>query len=1157
MSNKLSDIDFDAFKTINGHVVNNANFGAISEKFHQPITPGYARSPLTVKDIFEMPSAFVKDIYDIAESSVLGLVHGIKWLGWDVGYRSILSPIAQLEFDDMAEELTKRSKEVVDFTKNLGQATWQHLREYYEHPLEKIVRHPGVFLLDAITASNLIGTSAIKFSEANLLRLDKLRGKIPAARFNKLADDYLAMRKWGQMVNRLPSDIFKKGKKAVSNFYKQSEQFLPALEELRTKADRFIFQPISRKFLIGAKSQRFLNGFLGVRDGAYTDALRAFKKEMEDILPKTKATDEQLLNALAGIDPLTPETRPFYNFVKDIVDDIESSSVLRSKLTESKLEIARWSLKLKDEFTKRLIKSGLKPAEALKEFQTLWNEFLETRQLPTQLKTLLEELKVSTPDPPVYFPLLFDFDKPILQKLRNAFTPRERRLKFGEEFLLRRSLASQNYIKDVRRVIPRMVFVKSYFRRLGTFFREIADTEGIKVPKETLERAAKSVNVSYFDKAGKLQIKSFEVKFRDNRPIRASALKAEKLANDFKVKLLEQGFKDVKVGTEIGEIPGFQVALPEMLEKNLEFKNLVLDELEKEFRDVRFLDNFNEANIGRIYDRVVVKLQDAIDQLDGFGDVILLDDITAGTLRELFRLPNSPLIRFFKTLNQPLYWMWLFLRPGWLVNQIFGNTILLLLTGNNPLVNFKFRDIAIDAFDAEGMNIMARTAIAGRPLPSGAKEIGLRALSSIQDATRFTDVVAKKAVALKYLDRKAREFAIENFKIAPGALSQEGRLKFIRQQLEANNDFLRAREEYDRLLSQKAVRDAQLQELKKSATDRTQIAIINREIENIQKRLDFIDRDLQNRIRPAKELFEEAIKEAQITLSNYLRASPFERYIMGTIFPFYSFTRTMLLFTLKYPFKHPLKARLYSMMGQVAQDMRHTIFRDRPYWMPVAVFDDEGEETWLILNTRTWNPIGIIPDISGIFELDFSKTLNEIFQITNPFIKIAIESGTGINLWNIRPFFSGETGITLSGRPFEFDAETGKLILKPPAPPFFKQIIELSPQIKFLDDMLHPYFKDTTGTLFSPKPLINRFTGNSIKDIPRKYTLAKYFGFNLYNYKTSDLLRMEADRRQKILNGAIRNIRRAQKIGDEDTIQENKILIDLLRDGILEIDDTK
>lgn len=168
-----------------------------------------------------------------------------------------------------------------------------------------------------------------------------------------------------------------------------------------------------------------------------------------------------------------------------------------------------------------------------------------------------------------------------------------------------------------------------------------------------------------------------------------------------------------------------------------------------------------------------------------------------------------------------------------------------------------------------------------------------------------------------------------------------------------------------------------------------------------------------------------ALKEVNRYLHDYNRVTPFERMMVRRIFPYYKFFKHSTELLLRYPFEHPFQAQVMRSLGEAAKRDYKDIAAQwgldwkkdvQPYLqdsIPIYATNDEktGQPVMWTYSTLGANP----------FSQMTGNVSEQMLQLLNPVVKLAFESGTGINLFT-RQRYRG-TLSSFTGR--EYNPRTG------------------------------------------------------------------------------------------------------------------------------------
>lgn len=168
----------------------------------------------------------------------------------------------------------------------------------------------------------------------------------------------------------------------------------------------------------------------------------------------------------------------------------------------------------------------------------------------------------------------------------------------------------------------------------------------------------------------------------------------------------------------------------------------------------------------------------------------------------------------------------------------------------------------------------------------------------------------------------------------------------------------------------------------------------------------------------ARKDWQRAYAQANEALNNYAKQSPFQRNVLRKVMPFQSFYMHALKLGTKYPFEKAAQATLVRNLAKVVhQDLKDQVEAWGFDWekdVPERLRDSipmgteetpDGSTVLRMLNTKGPNPLSILTGVDP-----GAESLAAI----NPFIKVAIETLTGVNLFSREPFKGPNT--TFTGR---------------------------------------------------------------------------------------------------------------------------------------------
>lgn len=404
-----------------------------------------------------------------------------------------------------------------------------------------------------------------------------------------------------------------------------------------------------------------------------------------------------------------------------------------------------------------------------------------------------------------------------------------------------------------------------------------------------------------------------------------------------------------------------------------------------------------------------------------------------------------------------LYW-----RPGFYVNNVFGNTVFLKLQGGK--MNRMLRQLDKKykaAFDnlpgevkaaIEGTGFHSRTG--QRATHLGAAE-GTTA-GAVMKAVNETPV----AVALRAGTDQGRRF--NNF--IENTYRKESFLKGVEKELskrgvkKAGGSFIRAQKRLDQLFEAGA--DPQI----------------------------------------AKG----AIEAMDAAMNNYAALGPIERNIVRRFFmPFWPFYKHATKTLVKMPIKHPAKARLLDMLYEVDQEMADTMSQYLPEWIRQSV-PLTGDYQ---LTQGGMNPF------AGIGQ-------NPLAQL-NPMLQLGLETATGRDVFTQKPLTSANSVAPFgSDKQYRYDPDTGQAVETTVRPLFddpLGTLLGFSPQAELIRDLL-----PDAGARYSTGETITDPNGQPLYPTDRLSEILRYLGIPVSSFDVEGY----ASRRQQDAMRALQELQR-------------------------------
>lgn len=240
-------------------------------------------------------------------------------------------------------------------------------------------------------------------------------------------------------------------------------------------------------------------------------------------------------------------------------------------------------------------------------------------------------------------------------------------------------------------------------------------------------------------------------------------------------------------------------------------------------------------------------------------------------------------------------------------------------------------------------------------------------------------------------------------------------------------------------------------------------------------------------IKNSPTLRQPIINKVKETLPVFDISGNVERKLLKRMAPFYNWYKFMALYGAKLPFNHPFKTVGARGLGALSEVEREQAFiQSFPFmadyikengipdrydnlW-PVSKPNEKGEATFF--NSRGMNPFTTMEDI----------VQGDVVNMMSPIIKLAMERSTGKEAFTGRDYQVGEKG---EGKFKEFRKEK---------PPLGEHILRQFPQYQLLKEILVPAKQWDDGTIFNPKPKIDKITGEYQYPIKNIDKILNYVG---------------------------------------------------------------
>lgn len=364
-------------------------------------------------------------------------------------------------------------------------------------------------------------------------------------------------------------------------------------------------------------------------------------------------------------------------------------------------------------------------------------------------------------------------------------------------------------------------------------------------------------------------------------------------------------------------------------------------------------------------------------------------------LRESMEPSTNPAVRLLDTATSAWNWTNLNLRASRLMNNVVGNTMFAAMQGVHP-------------FSPRGLQAMIAT---GKAI--GAKA-GITASEEAKNLAKVFDLPGIKGGQQASLQREAFGDFGETVKKAglPGKVVA-GWGSIMAKSNDAVEAAYRAASLYYELSPNAITRAKQMSGY-------------------MEKGLGLADQikafaDQGGEVTMKVPQYRDALRQVNRYFNNYDRSTPLERMVTRRVFPYYKFFKHSTELITRFPFEHPLKAQVAKQLGAVAvQDVKDTISQWGLSWendvqphlkdgLPImkTTNPDTGEPVVWMYSTKGANPFSQMTGYAA----------EQMLQLLNPVIKVAIERSTGVNLFT-RQRYRGPLS-SFTGR--EVNPETGEI----------------------------------------------------------------------------------------------------------------------------------
>lgn len=143
------------------------------------------------------------------------------------------------------------------------------------------------------------------------------------------------------------------------------------------------------------------------------------------------------------------------------------------------------------------------------------------------------------------------------------------------------------------------------------------------------------------------------------------------------------------------------------------------------------------------------------------------------------------------------------------------------------------------------------------------------------------------------------------------------------------------------------------------------------------------------------------------TMMDWMAATPIERDIIKSIFPFYGFMRHAIRYVLRYPFDHPLRAAVVGAFGRAEMDDLGGLPMNLLAMVPMPFTEKSADGTQMHLSLGALNPFA---DVANMF------TMAGWLSASNPVISTVLES-VGVDSMGQAELYPN----------LHFDPETGRV----------------------------------------------------------------------------------------------------------------------------------
>lgn len=259
-----------------------------------------------------------------------------------------------------------------------------------------------------------------------------------------------------------------------------------------------------------------------------------------------------------------------------------------------------------------------------------------------------------------------------------------------------------------------------------------------------------------------------------------------------------------------------------------------------------------------------------------------------------------------------------------------------------------------------------------------------------------------------------------------------------------------------------------------------------------------------------------ALDEVNYFLNDYRTLSPFEKkYIRRFVAPFWSFHKHMARLAITFPFEYPLRALLVKNLAMFANDMQEE-YGPLPTWLEGAIPFGPGKDgKERFLNTRGPNP--------------FSGLLESPISLLHPGLKTIYDWLQGRSSFTGREFTDENTVQDfVTGMKFRFDRNSDGSIrsveqVDKVRPPFWDMLLENIPQYGMAKDLIAGAATYDTATLIDvirgKGTIMDNDTGKPMRPYDAFQILMRYLGISTTDY---DITKYQTETYPDALNRSIK-----------------------------------